>query len=70
MFGNTLLMCFPACDRACKDTCSGPGPASCDECADGYVMDESSKCRGEGGGGEFDTVKEAEFDAMRGCRVV
>ena len=51
---------YAACDKACKDSCTGAGPDMCDECADGYELnEEEDACKGEecvyvgvGGGGE------------------
>ncbi len=35
------------CHESCKDTCSGPGQKSCDECKEGWVADEEDGCKGE-----------------------
>ena len=38
---------YAACDKACKDSCSGDGPDMCDECADGYELnEEEDACKG------------------------
>ncbi len=36
-----------ACDKACKDMCTGAGPGSCEECASGYVEGEEGVCEDE-----------------------
>ena len=33
------------CDESCKLKCSGAGPAGCEECANGYKMEDGS-CEG------------------------
>ena len=34
-----------ACDKACKDSCSASGADMCDECAEGYELEEET-CKG------------------------
>ena len=34
-----------ACDTSCKDSCTGPGPLKCVECASGYEMSEHHFCQ-------------------------
>ena len=37
-----------ACDKACLDDCTGPGPESCEDCGSGYVAEgdgEEVMCR-------------------------
>ena len=34
-----------ACDESCELNCSGAGPSACEECGDGYKMEDSS-CEG------------------------
>ena len=45
------MSCFyspAACDKACKDSCTGAGPDMCDECANGYELnEEDDTCKGE-----------------------
>ena len=44
MYFNLL---YAACDKACKDSCSGEGADMCDECAKGYELTEEERtCEG------------------------
>lgn len=39
---------MPACDSACKKSCTGAGPAKCEECASGYRREEDKEEEPEG----------------------
>ena len=42
-----LLILLAACDKSCKDECSGGGAGDCEECASGYVRsEEDAECKG------------------------
>ena len=43
------MIFLSACDKACKDSCSGAGPDMCDECATGYELSEEEQdtCKGQ-----------------------
>ena len=42
---SSLIFSFPACNLACKSTCSGPGAENCTECKSGYLR-ENGTCIG------------------------
>ena len=48
-FCCTMYYClYAACDKACKDSCTGDGPGMCNECADGYELNEEEDlCNGQ-----------------------
>lgn len=47
---TSYLQCYAAaCDRACADSCDGPGPGECHSCADGYRENDEEVCEGKNG---------------------
>ena len=46
MLFPSLRCNFTECDESCEDTCTGDGPKGCDDCAEGYVWDDTKGCLG------------------------
>ena len=57
-----------ACDRACR-SCSGDGPDSCYECAEGYVMNKDNFCISHETAGKIFTLSNTRYFTYLGLCV-
>ena len=57
-----------ACDKACKN-CHADGPDSCNECAEGYVMNKDNFCISEDTAGKMFTLSNTRYFTYLGLCV-